>query len=111
MQRSSDSNEEALITAWYTSGANRISQEPDYYFLAYNPNDPIPLSRPQIERTYNFWGRVYVDGIKKMDVFSKNKLDGEPQRLDWFKYSSTFDDYSILDLNADDLLPSLKQSR
>lgn len=78
-----DSNEESLITEWYLKGSKRVSENPTYYFFVREPNDPVPLNRPKVERTYHFMGRVYVGDRPTIDVYSDTALPAgmEPKRI------------------------------
>lgn len=104
-----DSNEEALITAWYTRGAIRKTEWPDYYFIAANPNDPVPVPRTSLEKTYFFWGRIYVDNQRRLDIYSRLYPERAPKRFDYEKLNF----YSSLasPLNLNNALLALNQSR
>jgi len=71
LEGSYDSNEEELITAWYTRGAERDPLNPKYYFVASNPNDPIKLSEAKINNQYHLIGRVLAGERKLLDIFAK----------------------------------------
>ncbi len=74
------SNEEMLITGWYLRGIERKETDPDNYLIVQNPNDPVKVRRGDIERGYYFNGRIYVDGERRLDIYTKGERKGEPQR-------------------------------
>lgn len=89
------SNEEDLITAWYTRGNGRAKPDPDYYIVATRPNDPVPISPSYIEAHYSFWGRIYVDGRRAMDIYSRIPREGTPQPYQLEDFTQAFDRHEI----------------
>ncbi|MBX7145398.1 MAG: hypothetical protein K1X79_13180 [Oligoflexia bacterium] len=109
------SNEEALITAWYTRGALREEPRPDWYFIAQNANDPIPVSETLLKHEYYFWGRVYVNDQRRLDIFrrtdSSPMKNSPPSAFKEEQLRAVFDDLGPATLDIAAALPSLAQSR
>jgi hypothetical protein len=104
-----DSNEEALITAWYTRGALRKVEWPDYYFISSNPNDPVPIPRTSLEKTYFFWGRIYVENQRRLDIYSRLSPGRDPKRFDY--ELTSLNTQIVAPLNLNNALQALNQSR
>ncbi|MBN8550006.1 MAG: glycosyltransferase family 39 protein [Deltaproteobacteria bacterium] len=86
-----DSNEEDLITIWYTRGMQRRSDSPEFYFIASRPMDPVPVPRSKIEKEYSFWGRVYAGERRVLDIYSRSTPPSAPQRFQIEDFESEFD--------------------
>lgn len=108
LKGSYDSNEEPLITAWYTRGAKRQQAWPDYYFISSNPNDPVPIPRLSVDKNYHFWGRIYVAGERRLDIYSREPLRAVPMRIELEAIPNLS---TTVTLNLDQALPALGQSR
>ncbi len=91
LQGSYDSNEEELITAWYLHPQSRTKENPDNFFIASRPNDPVPYSPSRVEAEFRFWGRVIVDGRRGLDIFTRRVPSGPPTRFDLDDFSAAFD--------------------
>lgn len=91
LRGSYDSNEEDLITVWYTRGMQRSAENPDYYFIAARAKDPVKVPQRRIETEYAFWGRVYTDERRSLDIYSRIKPSAAPQRLELNEYETAFD--------------------
>ncbi len=84
-----DSNEEGLITGWYTWGAPRCAIEPRYYFVSWRPQDEedIPQEPEELARLgYGLWGIVTVSGQEKLWVYERGTgdrvtVDGQVRRV------------------------------
>ena len=70
-----DSNEEPLITGWYTRGAPRCAADPQYYIVAQNVQDEVKLPINRVERDYHLFGVVDVDGVAKLQIYSRDPVD------------------------------------
>jgi hypothetical protein len=71
LRGSFESNEDFLITHWYTRKAPVCADDPDYYFLAQRPLDPNRVPMEKIARAYQLFGSVLVDGVKKIEIYSR----------------------------------------
>ena len=80
LQGTYDSNEEPLITGWYTRGAPRCAADPQYYIVAQNVQDEVKIPLSRIERDYHLFGVVDVDGIAKLRIYSRDPVDA-PRRF------------------------------
>jgi hypothetical protein len=80
MSGSYDSNEELLITGWYTWGAPRCAIDPVYYLIAWRPQDAEEVPDDLIARGYRTWGVVTVGGREKLRVYARN-VDGPVRRV------------------------------
>jgi hypothetical protein len=87
------SNQMERISGWYTRGAFRCSQQPDYYFLgtwaAGESDMAIPVHT--IRKTYDYLGCVLVDHRNMMDVYSRQPQTDAPQVLHLAEYVRSFD--------------------
>lgn len=78
LQGSYDSNEERLITGWYTGGAVRCSENPRYYLVSWNPQDEEEIpSRAEIEQTHRLKATIRVHGQEKLWVYEREPVAGE----------------------------------
>lgn len=109
------SNEEPLITSWYTRGAERQDQNPQLFFISQNPNDPSPVSETLIKTEYNFWGRIYVSGQRRLDIYQrKDPTSTEPAAPRPFNLEllePAFNTLSPSLVNLKNCIASLAQSR
>lgn len=69
-----DSNEEALITGWYTMGAPRCPEAPDYYLVAWRPQDAEPIPDDLAGRGYHLHAQILVGGQTKLEVYQRAPL-------------------------------------
>lgn len=72
-----DSNEEALITGWYTWGALRCPDRPRYYLVAWQPQDAEAITLATIQREYHLRATVRVGGQEKLWVWDREPVSGE----------------------------------
>lgn len=98
------SNEEELVTGWYTRGAYRCAHDPDYYFLAARPLDSIALDEKQIRKTYHPFGRVLVDGDMRIEMYSREPPNRPAQSFDLRAYGDQFDRWQRFDFPIWDAL-------
>ncbi len=98
------SNEEELVTGWYTRGAYRCEHDPDYYFLAARALNPIGLDVKQIRKTYHPFGRVLVDGDMRIEIYSRKPPDHPTQTFALRTYSDNFDHWQQYDFSLWDAL-------
>ncbi len=74
------SNQMERISAWYTRGAFRCSQQPAYYFIgtwaASESDMAIPIHT--IRKQYAYAGCVLVDQMNMLDVYSRDPLTPQP---------------------------------
>ena len=83
LQGSYDSNEESLITGWYTGGALRCADDPRYTIVAWRPQDEEPIRpREELEQTQQLRAVVRVDGQEKLWVYDREVLEQAPWVLD-----------------------------
>lgn len=73
LQGSYDSNEEPLITGWYSRGAPRCPapQDPDWVFVAWRPQDEEDLPLDAIRAERRLWATVTVEGQVKLEIFAR----------------------------------------
>ena len=74
LQGSYDSNEESLITGWYTRGAARCVSNPRYYIVAENVQDEEKIPLAQIQRDYHLLASVDVDGGQKLRILTRDPV-------------------------------------
>jgi len=84
-----DSNEENLITTWYTRAELRCPSDPQYYFVAKNVQDVRRIPLASIEKTYELAGTVFVNGEPKLWIYQKSPVSPVNYRLG--QYASVYD--------------------
>lgn len=72
LEGSYDSNEELLITGWYTRGAPRCAENPAYTFVAWRPQDEEDLPMEEIRRTQRLWAVVSVEEQPKLEIYRRD---------------------------------------
>lgn len=77
-----DSNEEPLITGWYTAGAPRCAGRPRYHLVAWNPQDAVDLPLAAIERDYHPHTIIRVNGQPKLWVWDREPVPGGPVTIE-----------------------------
>ena len=91
------SNEEQEVTGWYTRGAERTyCPDPEWYLIAENVQDEVPLRQVDVGATHHLWGEVRVSGKVKLRIYHR---DGWPPPAspaifngqDFEAYGSRFD--------------------
>lgn len=90
LQGSYNANQRDRISGWYTRGAVRCEQRPDYFFLAKQEG----LSLPRDLADYDRAACVLVDGTRMMDVYAQRTVShsGEtPQAFVQEDYAPAFD--------------------
>ncbi|MFQ6100125.1 MAG: ArnT family glycosyltransferase [Anaerolineae bacterium] len=86
------SNEEQEVAGWYTRGAERTyCPAPDWYLVARNVQDEVPLDRAEIEADYHLWGEVRVAGETKLWLYRRGTAAAPPNVYHVEEYVSRFD--------------------
>ena len=91
LQGDFNSNEDWLITHWYTRGVPSCSMDPAYYFLAHQPVDGLKPPIDQIRARYQLFGTVVVDGVNQIDIYSRRPVGQPPQIFDLRDYIGAFE--------------------
>lgn len=87
-----DSNEESLITTWYTRGELRCPNNPEYYFVAKNVQDVQEIPIALIKEKYNLAGTILVEGEPKLWIYQHSPL-ASLKDYDLEQYAHTFDSH------------------
>ncbi len=67
------SNEEQEVAGWYTRGAERTyCPNPEWYLIAQNVQDEVPIHQADIEATYHLWGEIRVAGEPKLRIYHRD---------------------------------------
>jgi hypothetical protein len=70
------SNEEQEVTGWYTRGAERTyCPDPEWYLIAENVQDEVPLRQADVEATHHLWGEVQVSGKVRLRIYHQDRWD------------------------------------
>jgi hypothetical protein len=85
------SNEEELVTSWYLWPTPRTQSAPQNFMIAVRPNDPVRVSSSLLKSSYNFWGRVYVDDHRSLDIYRSTPSTMPPHPLDLAQFITEFD--------------------
>jgi hypothetical protein len=89
LQGDYDSNQKSLVTGWYTRGAFRCGHDPAYYFAArFEPYRFVP-------ETYHLAGAVTVDGIRTLDIYSRERPQEPLPVFALRDYAPTFDAVAV----------------
>ncbi len=72
-----DSNEERLVTGWYTWGAVRCAERPARYYLAWRPQDAEPVPLDVIQAEYRRAAVVCVRGAGKLTAWQRSAMASE----------------------------------
>jgi 4-amino-4-deoxy-L-arabinose transferase-like glycosyltransferase len=66
------SNEEPQVAGWYTRGVARTyCPAPDWYLIAQDVQDQVPVPWEEIETSYYLWGEVLVGGEPKIGLYRR----------------------------------------
>ena len=66
------SNEEPQVAGWYTRGVARTyCPAPDWYLIAQDVQDQVPVLWEEIETSYYLWGEVLVGGESKLKLYRR----------------------------------------
>jgi hypothetical protein len=113
-----DSNEEDLITGWYTRGAPRCTWMPEYYFVASQVQDVRWIPNDIIESSYAPISTISVGGNEKITIYQRdqgrvnqfvlpsdmqseqaaNKLMSIPEQLDGRGFEESYDRLTAPDM-------------
>jgi hypothetical protein len=86
------SNEEQEVAGWYTRGAERTyCPGPEWYLIAQNVQDEVPIDRGEIEATYHLWGEIQVAGEPKLWIYHRGLVGTPPGVYHVEDYASRFD--------------------
>jgi hypothetical protein len=77
-----DSNEEELITGWYTWGAVRCAEAPSNYLVSWRPQDEEDIPYGDIENEYGRRAVISVDGQEKLWAWVRGGSGEQALRLD-----------------------------
>lgn len=73
------SNEEQEVAGWYTRGAERTyCPDPEWYLIAQNVQDEVPINLDEIEATYHLWGEIRVAGEPKLWIYHRGSAAAPP---------------------------------
>ncbi len=89
LQGSYSSNQKERMTAWYTRGAPRCSDNPDYYFLARGQSYVVPAG-------YALQGYVLVGNRRAMDIYGRERV-AVPQGYTLAEMAGVFDAQALPD--------------
>jgi 4-amino-4-deoxy-L-arabinose transferase-like glycosyltransferase len=89
LEGSYSSNQKERLTAWYTRGAPRCSDNPDYYFLARGQSYVVPEG-------YALQGYVLVGNRRAMDIYGQEGV-AVPQGYTLAELAGAFDARAIPD--------------
>lgn len=86
------SNEEPDVTTWYTRGAPRACDpRPEYYFLADDLIDPVPVPAEVLNSSYRQIGGVVLPNQKQLRIMQQTPVTQQPGQLDELQLSRAFD--------------------
>ncbi len=90
------SNEEQEVAGWYTRGAERTyCPDPEWYLIAQNVQDEVPINRDEIEAIYHLWGEIRVAGEPKLLIYHRGPAAAPPDIYHVEDYVSRFDARTI----------------
>ena len=80
-----DTNQELFTPGWYLRGQFKCVRQPDYFLTA---NGAQPLFIPP---GYTLFGTVSVDGVRTLEIYSREPVVGPPQTFAAADYAAAFD--------------------
>jgi 4-amino-4-deoxy-L-arabinose transferase-like glycosyltransferase len=86
------SNEEDLITEWYTRGEWRCFNNPRYYFIAKNVQDVVSIDEQFVKENYGLIGTVQVNGEPKLWIYERSPTTSPHVTYELAQYASAFDE-------------------
>jgi hypothetical protein len=89
-----NSNEEELVTGWYTRGAFRCNSKPVYYFIARRPRDAQDVPLQEIAEDYRLYGYVLRGDEPVLDIYTRLPVD-VPQVFRDDEHAAAFDRWPI----------------
>lgn len=90
LQGSYISNEEPLITSWYTRQAAWCWNAPDYYFITDVVHDLIEIPVERIRYENHLLGRVWADGRPTLEIYTPRPVE-RPQEYELSELERVFD--------------------
>ncbi|HYN89388.1 MAG TPA: glycosyltransferase family 39 protein [Ardenticatenaceae bacterium] len=88
-------NEDDWLFDWYTRGGKACTREHTYYFfidrLDRKGESRLPELRDQLQRDYQLFGTVLVQGTPRMQIYQRSEAQIEPQTFDSADYEAIFD--------------------
>jgi 4-amino-4-deoxy-L-arabinose transferase-like glycosyltransferase len=103
-----ESNEDYSMTLWYLGPTPRCDHQPDYYFLSQAPLDPVKVPVKQIEQEYQLFGSVQVDGVKQIEIYSRQPVPQPARSFELRDYIDTFDARQVINLPDQRMVFDLK---
>jgi len=100
LQGDFESNEDYLMTLWYLGRVPRCDRDPAYYFLSRSPLDLVKVPTKQIQKEYHLFGSVFVDGVKQLDIYSRQPPAQPARTFALDDYISAFDARPVISLPA-----------
>ena len=86
------SNEEQEVAGWYTREMERTyCPAPEWYLIAQNVQDEVPVDQGEIEAAYHLWGEVKVAGEPKLCIYQRGPAAAPPEIYQVENYVSRFD--------------------
>lgn len=96
VQGSYDSNTKRVITGWYAR-AFRCNSDPDYFFVALRDENVDTSIQMRIWHKYHLFGYILTDGIRTMDIYSRQPVGHPPRVFVHEDYAPTFDAQPVPD--------------
>ena len=93
-----DSNQELFTHGWYLRGQFDCAREPDYFLTA---NGARPLYIPP---GYSHFGSVLVDGVRALEIYSREPVAGPPRSFEARDYEAAYDAAPVPNFPLRDLL-------
>jgi hypothetical protein len=110
LQGSYDTNQKPRITGWYTRGAFRCGDAPDYYMLALH--EPVSRRSMRAIAGYHLFGYVLVENIKTLEIYSRAPPPHPPRSLELAHSRAAYDALPVRDFPLQPslaLIPGLPQ--
>ncbi|MDY6877304.1 MAG: glycosyltransferase family 39 protein [Chloroflexota bacterium] len=86
------SNEEQEVAGWYTRGAERTyCSAPEWYLVAKDVQDEVPLDLAEIEADYHLWGEVRAAGETRLWIYHQGQAESPSGVYHVEEYTSRFD--------------------
>lgn len=104
LQGDFESNGMKQLVGWYTRDTFRCYDRPAYYFVDRLPRNPVKIPIDTVLRDYHLYGMVMVEGVRMIDIYSREPLQEQPLRFDLDDFVTAFENQPITNFPTSRLL-------
>jgi hypothetical protein len=104
LQGDFESNGMKQLVGWYTRDTFRCYEDPKYYFIDRLPRNPVKIPIDDVLRDYHLYGSVMVEGVRMLDIYSREPLSEPPARFELDDFVDAFEAQAITNFPTSRLL-------